>query len=270
VYFKVKRSPDYDKFVYDVRKVFGWAHKNRLNVAMQKCEVLHLGHANPCRPLYIGNTLIDEARTVKDVGIMMSTTLRFTDHINYITKSAYQCSNLIFRGFITRESEFLVKLFTSFCRPKLEYNTCIWSPHHIGEITAVENVQRRFTKRINGMKDYTYAERLNRLGLKSLEYRRVVFDLCMTYSICNNLVELDFDEFFVRGQNRTRGHSMKLLMSFVNTDTRKFFFAHRVVPVWNSLPDEVVCAQSLMSFKKKLRGININQFLTFPEFNSIS
>jgi hypothetical protein len=269
LYFKVKHDADHNKFTYDAKKVFGWAHKNRLSIAMHKCQVLHVGFSNPSRPLFIDGELLDEALSVKDLGILMSKSLRFTDHINSITKSAYQCSSLIFRCFVTRGSDFLVKMFTSFCRPKLEFNTCVWSPHHINEIVTVENVQRRFTKRINGLRDLTYPERLVSLGLKSLEYRRIVFDLCMTYSICNRLVDLEFDNFFIRNLSRTRGHSWKLSVPAVNSDTRKYFFAHRVIGVWNSLPEDVVSARTIISFKKKLESVNLDSFLRYPEFNLI-
>jgi hypothetical protein len=133
----------------------------------------------------------------------------------------------------------------------------------------VENVQRRFTKRINGLRDLTYAERLARLGLKSLEYRRIAFDLYMTYSICNNLVDLNSNDFFIRNQGRTRGHSWKLLVPTASSDTRKYFFANRVVSIWNSLPEDVVNARTISSFKVKLKNVNLDRFLRFPEFHSI-
>jgi hypothetical protein len=207
IYFKVKYDADHDKFAYDVRKIFGWAHKNRLNVAMQKCHILHIGARNPCRPLYVDGIMLDETCSTKDLGIIMSTTLRFSEHIHAITQAAYQRSGLIFRCFVSRDSAFLVKMFIAFCRPKLEFNTCVWSPHYLNEITIIENVQRRFTKRIAGFKNLTYAERLKRLGLQSLEYRRMIFDLCMVFSICNKLVDLQFEDFFSHARSRsTRGN----------------------------------------------------------------
>jgi len=49
----------------------------------------------------------------------------------------------------------LLKAFTTYVRPKLEYNTLklqyntsVWSPHLHKYIIAVESVQRRFTKLI--------------------------------------------------------------------------------------------------------------------------
>jgi hypothetical protein len=270
IYFKVKRDLDHDKFTYDVRKIFGWAHKNRLIVAMQKCEILHIGARNPCRPLYVDGMLLDETRSTKDLGIIMSGTLHFKEHIHTITQAAYQRSGLIFRCFISRESHFLVKMFTAFCRPKLEFNTCVWSPHQLNEIVMVENVQRRFTKRINGLTDLTYADRLRRLGLQSLEYRRLVFDLCMVFSICNKLVDLEFNDFFTPARTRsTRGHEWKLVVPSANSNVRKYFFANRVVPVWNSLPNEVVTSPTISSFKSRLGKISLDNFLKYPEFNVV-
>jgi hypothetical protein len=268
VYFKTKRDTDHKKFTYDARKVFGWAHKNRLNVAMHKCQVLHLGAGNPQRPLSIGGNVLETTLSIKDLGVIMSQTLKFTEHINAITRAAYQRSGLIFKCFITRDREFLTKMFTSFCRPKLEYNTCVWSPHKIGEITQLENVQRRYTKRIHGLHDLSYAERLKALGLRSLEYRRIIFDLCMVYSICHKLVNLNFDDFFSRSPGQsTRGHDWKLLVPRCNCDTRKFFFSNRVVPIWNSLPNETVTANNLNTFKRKLEKDSLDRFLKFPEYN---
>ena len=35
-------------------------------------------------------------------------------------------------------------------------------------------------------------------------------------------------------------------------DLRKFSFTNRVIPIWNSLPNQVVCAQTVNSFKNRL------------------
>ena len=49
----------------------------------------------------------------------------------------------------------------------------------------------------------SYTDRLANLGLHSLEYRRVYFDLVTCFKIVKNLVDLDASAFF-------RGNSIKL------------------------------------------------------------
>ena len=52
-----------------------------------------------------------------------------------------------------------------YVRPILEYNSVVWSPSLKKDIDLIEKVQRRFTKRLFGLKDLTYKERLVRLNL---------------------------------------------------------------------------------------------------------
>ena len=49
-----------------------------------------------------------------------------------------------------------------------------------------------------------------------------------------------------------RGHSKKLYKERSRLNIRKTFFTNRVTNLWNSLPEKVVCAPSLNSFKNRL------------------
>jgi len=43
------------------------------------------------------------------------------------------------------------------------------------------------------------------------------------------------------------------------------FYGNRIVDAWNSLPYTVVSASSINSFKRKLREVNLDRFLTIVE-----
>ena len=64
------------------------------------------------------------------------------------------------------------------------------------DIETLEKVQRRFTKRIPGLKNLTYCQRLTRLKLDSLELRRVRLDLMLTYKLVFGLTDLKLSDFF--------------------------------------------------------------------------
>jgi len=68
-----------------------------------------------------------------------------------------------------------VRAYLTYVRPLLEYNSIIWSPHSKGDVDAIEKVQRRFTKRIPGFKNYSYVERLHLLHMPRLEMRRIAY-----------------------------------------------------------------------------------------------
>lgn len=47
-----------------------------------------------------------------------------------------------------------------------------WSPHYRKDVETLERVQRRFTGMMAGLEGIKYKERLDRLGLFSLEFQR--------------------------------------------------------------------------------------------------
>ena len=61
---------------------------------------------------------------------------------------------------------------------------------------AIENVQRRATKLVKSCKDLSYPERLKKLGLPSLEYRRDRLDLVQVYKILNDIDKVYKDKLF--------------------------------------------------------------------------
>ena len=53
-------------------------------------------------------------------------------------------------------------------------------------------------------------------------------------------------------QTFTRGNSLKIVNRGCHYHSRKFSFCNRITSLWNSLPEDIVSAQTLNSFKNKL------------------
>ena len=56
-----------------------------------------------------------------------------------------------------------LRAFTVYVLPLLEYNSIVWSPQGKQDIEYIERVQRRYTKRLPGLKTYSYESRLQAL-----------------------------------------------------------------------------------------------------------
>ena len=114
----------------------------------------------------------------------------------------------------------MMQAFLTYVRPTLEYASPIWSPHTLKDITAIESVQRRFTKRLTGLFDLNYHDRLSNLGLETLELRRIKNDLILAYKIIFGLV-LTSIKLKINPYNSTRGHQYKLTTPTATCDTTK-------------------------------------------------
>ena len=120
------------------------------------------------------------------------------------------------------------------------------------DIGLLESVQRRMSKMIKGIRNFSYERRLNLLKLHSLERRRVRGDLIEVFKWVK-----DFNKgkvLMISSQNRTRSNGFKLEKCRFRKEIGRNWFINRVVDGWNRLSQQVVSAQTIGSFKRTPDG----------------
>ena len=65
--------------------------------------------------------IIEENKTVKDLGILTSKDSSFAEHLDKLILSCNIKAGLLLRTFKTREAEPMMKMFNSYIRSKLDY-----------------------------------------------------------------------------------------------------------------------------------------------------
>jgi len=73
-----------------------------------------------------------------------------------------------------------------------------WWPHYRKDVEVLERVQKRFTRMLPGLEDRNCTERLDKLGLFSLEWRRLRGDLIEVYIIMRGRDMVDSQNLFPR------------------------------------------------------------------------
>ena len=150
-------------------------------------------------------------------------------------------------------------------RPHLEYGNVVWGPFNKEDQLLVERVQRRATRLVPNIRHLPYEERLRKLQLPSLQYRRHRGDAIMMYMLLNGHLNLEKDEFVqLAPTTSTRGHPLKLTKLRAQTRVRRNHWSTRVINDWNSLPDQVVLAPSVNVFKCRLDYHWPEHMYTFP------
>jgi len=148
----------------------------------------------------------------KDLGVIIANNLLVAKHCAYAYLKANKTLGMIKRTVVSRDIRILLNLYKSLVRPHLEYCSPAWSPHYQKDKQLLEKVQHRFTRLFPDLKKLCYNDRLQRLGLWSLEERRNRPDLLEVYKLKAGLSNISLETFFERSlDSRTRGHSWKIL-----------------------------------------------------------
>jgi hypothetical protein len=94
-----------------------------------------------------------------------------------------------------------------------------------------------------------YIERLKKLKMPTLKYRRMQGDMIEVFKIINGIYDplTTMDMFELNTTSNTRGHSKK--MKIKTSNVRKYTFVVRIVEIWNSLPESVIQAKTVKHLK---------------------
>ena len=126
---------DSHKLQISLTHLGSWLEDRQLKLAPNKCYSLHVGKPTVSNPTFsFHGTSISSVTTIKDLGIYVSDNLKWTSHINYIYRNASNCSYHILKFTRTKNIWTLLQLYKTYIRPKLEYNTPVWSPFLLKDI----------------------------------------------------------------------------------------------------------------------------------------
>ena len=166
--------------------------------------------------------------------------------------------SVIRRSYKNLDIETFQPLYKALVRSNLEYASSAWSPYTSKQIELIERVQRRATKLVPELKELTYTEKLKKkLKLPTLKFRHIRGDMIECYKILNNIYDKGTKKFItlreeISLRNRNRQNSKHIFQNHANRNRRKNFFTNRIVNTWNSLPEQIVTAPSVNSFKNRL------------------
>ena len=204
--------------------------------------------SNPYHAYLMDGKQLGQVDQEKDLGVLIDRQLKFHAHTAAACNKANQILAVVRKSFANLNEYVVPLLYKSLVRPHLEYGNSIWGPHYKLDQYAVERVQRTATRL--GVKELPYINRLRRLNLPSLVYRRRRGDMIQVYKLKSGMERIEPALFFQDPpSNRTRGHKWKLYKTHAQKDIRRHCFSCRVVDDWNALPEFVINAKTLNEFK---------------------
>ena len=237
----------------DLDSLHNWSLEWQMEFNADKCSIIHLGHNNLQYNYSLGDKDLNNSICERDLGVLVDSNLKFSEHCNSVIKQANSTLGLIKRTIKNKDKYVISTLYKALVRPKLDYCVQAWHPYLKKNMKALEQVQHRATKMIKGFRNLSYKDRLDELDLLTLEDRYIRGDLIQVFKLIKGIDKLEYNKFFQLADNsKTRGHRYKIVKQRCRLELRRNFFSNRVIDSWNKLPADVVDAVSLNSFKNKL------------------
>ena len=231
IFREIKTLADVKILQSDINKVVEWSHIWLLKFHPDKCIHMGIGVNRKLQEVYhytMEGKILNKSDCEKDIGVYIDRELKFDKHINNIVNKANRVLAITRKTFQYMDQSIFRYIFKGLVRPHLEYAAPVWSPHHIKYKELIENVQRRATKMVPGLSELSYPERLRKLNIPTLAYRRVRGDMIQTYKMLNGGYDDSLPSILQRSTTGLRGHKDKLYLKGSNKDISKFSFKSRV------------------------------------------
>jgi ribonuclease P/MRP protein subunit RPP40 len=265
---KIKNEEDAIKLQDDLNRIAKWAEEWKMQFNADKCKVMHVGNSNKRFEYRMNNVTIEAVNEERDLGVTFESTLKPARQCEKAAQTAMFALGQISRSFHFRSKAYLVPLYKTFVRPKMEFAVAAWSPWMEKDIAPMEHVQEELMKMISDVRGATHKEKLQDAGLTTLQDRRERGDMIEVFKVLNGIEKVDKNLWFKIQREEARPTRMNtqiqegqvvrredvLVMENVRLEVRRNFFTVRVIRNWNSLPDSVWKQNSVNAFKNAFDG----------------
>ena len=240
-----------------INRLVQWSAEWQMLFNAGKCHLLHLGRGNARHTYTMEGRVLEAVEFEKDVGVVVHESLKPSMQCAKAAARANGILGQLSRAVCYRDKATFLKLYKVYVRPHLEYAVVSWSPWLQQDKEVLEKVQRRAVGMVTNLRRGTYEERLNEAGMLNLEDRRERGDMIATYKILSGKDKVEPGVIFGLGGDgpgpRTRQaagtHHIQKQAAQPKLDIRRNSFSQRVVSTWNSLPDSLKGAQTVLAFK---------------------
>ena len=236
-----------------------WGSTWRIKFEPTKSQAMTISrhrHQWPIPPVKFNGLNVEEATTLKLLGVVFDHHLHFGHHLRMLSIRA---SRRI--GFLRKASNVLglcgrITAYKGFVRPVMEYCPLVWSGAAPRHLTRLNRVQKRALSLIGPG-----------VSIDSLAVRRTVSGLCLLYKLfCGPRLPslqtllppptIPAENARTRHQSRQRHRFQRVAnLPTRSIDNIRRSFPYGLIKTWNSLPPDILtnepCLRRLQTFKQK-------------------
>ena len=221
----------------DIDNIVQWSRSNKVKLNKSKCKVMlfsHKRHAMP--PVFIENEQIEQVYTYKYLGVTITPTLKWDEHIDQLCLRAKKLLGYLYRIFYRNvQPSSLCDLFTALIRPILEYASQVWDPYTLKtniKLKAYRNMHCA-SAQVDGLLDL--------FELPTLASRREHLRVMTLHKFHSGHSYLPPDILNLQPATSTRSSTTNFYrIPFARTAQFQHSFLPRTLQVWNHLPYDII------------------------------
>ena len=235
-------------------------HAESTNLASQEVRSF-FSHkkSRPAVNIQVDNTAVPVADSTRFLGVTITSDLSGT--LISPTPVLRPDNNLaLFIGHLTKPTPTHSHLYRCLVLSTLDYCSSVWDPHAKYLIDKLDSVQRLAVKMVtkHWSASSTHMLSTHCLNLCPLQERRWKQKAIVCARILRGCSVIPPSHFTPHPHPSQRlHHSFPLVTPFARTLAHQSSFFISSSFIWNNLPEHVICAPSVSSFKHKLKSLSI-------------
>lgn len=241
-----------------LEKIQTWCTRWQMTLNYKKTVSMTITRKKaPLKHTYqINNHSLAEVSCFKYLGVLITSDLKWNEHVTYIQKKAMRKLGYLRRMLPKASQDTKLLAYKTYIRPLLEYASIIWDPYTLVNTNKLESIQRKAARFVYSSYSWKTSPTslLRRAGLESLAVRRYHDRLKFFYLMYNDRLQIDKEAYIQPSICRpTRSNRpMKVAEFSCKTNVFKNSFFPRTCHEWNLLPANVVQCSDVSSFLRAL------------------
>ena len=207
IFKQITEISDKDFLQSDIDSETDWVHNNGLSFNIDKCSSMTFSkNGRVVHDYSISGTKINNATSIKDLGIIIDNKLSFSNHLQYIKTKANK--TLYFLKFNSKhfdDFDAFRTLYYSYLFPILSYGSVIWNVFNKQQIYELDKIVHRYLRFVAyhtrfpfDILSHDYSAISRKLGIPNLTSVFERYDLIFLYKLFNNYIDCNtIKDFFL-------------------------------------------------------------------------
>ena len=254
----------------ELRKVSSWFKCNKLSLNISKTNFMHYQttHTNielPCN-IIIDTMHLVKKDNVKFLGITIDKHLTWNQHVNNISISIAKGIGILYKVKHYLLEDSLLMIYNTLILPYLNYCNIVWGNCHETKLNHILLLQK---KAVRICTNSTYLAHTNplyhRLKVFKIHDINTLQIAMFMFKYNKELLPPVFSNFF--SYNKSLHSYPTRSRNNIHLNNPKILLAHKSLrhhgpDIWNSLPDDTKDITLLNSFKRRMKELLLNQYIT--------